>query len=46
MGSVGDDFEKEQLEGLAESAGLDVLYQTHTKLPTGRCAVLVNTQDK
>lgn len=46
MGCVGDDFEKQNLIQLAQSAGLDVKYQTHSKLTTGRCAVLINTKDQ
>ncbi|CAF0920689.1 unnamed protein product [Rotaria sordida] len=46
MGCVGDDFEKQNLMQLAESAGLDVKYQTHAKLTTGRCAVLISSRDQ
>jgi sugar/nucleoside kinase (ribokinase family) len=46
MGCVGDDFEKQNLTELAQAAGLDVKYQTHPKLTTGRCAVLINTKDQ
>ncbi len=46
MGCVGDDFEKQNLIELAQSAGVDVTYQTHPKLTTGRCAVLINTRDQ
>ncbi|CAM4848514.1 unnamed protein product [Rotaria magnacalcarata] len=46
MGCVGDDFEKQNLMELAQSAGLHVVYQTHPKLTTGRCAVLINTRDQ
>ena len=46
MGCVGDDFEKQKLIELPQSAGLDVKYQTHPKLTTGRCAVLTNTKDQ
>ncbi|CAF2879917.1 unnamed protein product [Rotaria sp. Silwood2] len=46
MGCVGDDFEKQNLIQLAQSAGLDVKYQTHPKLTTGRCAVLISSRDQ
>ena len=46
MGCVGDDFEKQNLIELAQTAGLDVKYQTHPKLTTGRCVVLINTKDQ
>lgn len=46
MGCVGDDFEKQNLTELAQSAGLHVKYQVHPKLTTGRCAVLINTKDQ
>ena len=46
MGCVGDDFEKQNLIELAEAAGVDVKYQSRSKLSTGRCAVLINARDQ
>lgn len=41
MGCVGNDFEHEQLREVGEAAGINVVYQVHQSLSTGRCAILV-----
>lgn len=46
MGCVGDDYERQNLVELADAAGLEVDYQIHPRLITGRCAVLINTRDQ
>ena len=46
MGCVGKDKYADIMAEKARSVGLNVVYQYHDELPTGRCAVLVTGKNR
>ncbi len=46
MGCVGKDKYADIMAEKARSVGLNVVYQYHDTLPTGRCAVLITGKNR
>ena len=46
MGSVGNDFQKTQLQKLAKAAGITAIYQIHETKCTGYCGVLIHKENR